>query len=410
MNNYDVIIIGGGPAGMMASIAAASNDAKVLLLEKNEKLGKKLYLTGKGRCNLTNASSIENHINNIVRGKKFVYSSLYQFSPAETITFFNDLGLITKIERGNRVFPMSDKSSDVIKYLKQKMQKCDVDIEYNSKLTELNKIDEMYRVCTNKGEYTAYSVILCTGGLSYSATGSDGDGYDFAKKFNHHIVETKPGLVPFLLSDNVKEIEGLTLKNVELTLKSNNKKITTQFGEVLFTKNGISGPTVLTISSLTNRINLHEAVFEIDLKPALDEKMLNEKIVREVAKYSNKSLLNYLKTLLPSSFASFFMQKYGFENKKLCEFTKTERQKLIVGLKRFDLHIKNLDNIEYGIITSGGIDLDEVNPKTMESKLSNGLYFAGEVLDIDALTGGYNLQIAWSTGFVAGTNASKRRI
>lgn len=410
MCTYDVIVIGGGPAGMMASITAAQNKSKVLLIEKNEKLGKKLYLTGKGRCNITNASSIDNHINNIVRGKKFVYSSLNQFSPAETISFFNNLGLTTKIERGNRVFPMSDKSSDVIKYLKQKLDKLSVEIAYKTNIQDVICENEHYIVCTNNCKYTAYSVVICTGGLTYSGTGNTGDGYIFAKKFDHTIVETKPALIPFLLVESVKEIEGLTLKNVELSLKINNRLITKQFGEVLFTKNGISGPIVLTISSLVNRVNLKNAVFEFDLKPAFDNQILNEKIIRDISKYNNKSICNYLKTLLPSSLVPFFIKKYNFENKKLCEITKTERQRLITGLKRFDLNIKSLDNIEYGIITSGGVDLDEINPKTMESKLYKGLYFAGEVLDIDALTGGYNLQIAWSTGYVAGSNASKRRI
>lgn len=410
MNTYDVIVVGGGPAGMMASIAAAQNKSKVLLLEKNEKLGKKLYLTGKGRCNITNASSIDNHINNIVRGKKFAYSSLYQFSPAETISFFNNLGLVTKIERGNRVFPMSDKSSDVLKYLKQKIEMSGVEVAYRTEINDIRYENEQYIMCTNGCEYTAYSVVLCTGGLSYSATGSTGFGYNIARKFKHTVIETKPALTPFLLIEDVKDIEGLTLKNVELSLIINNKLITKQFGEVLFTKNGISGPTALTISSLVNRINLNKAVFEIDLKPALDTKMLNEKIIRDIANYGNKSFHNYLKTLLPASLVPFFIKKYDFDNVKLCEFPKIARQRLVMGLKRFDLNIKSLDNIEYGIITSGGVNLDEINPKTMESKFYKSLFFAGEVLDIDALTGGYNLQIAWSTGFVAGTNAAKRRI
>lgn len=403
---FDIIVVGGGAAGMMAAIIAARQGVKVLLIEKNEKPGKKLYITGKGRCNLSNASDIENHLSNINNGSKFMISALNAFSPDDCISFFNLLGLKTKIERGKRVFPVSDKSSDVIKVLENELKKLNVAINLNESVELINK-DKHFIVCTNKASYTTNSVIICTGGLSYPFTGSTGFGFEAAKSFNHKVVSPVPALVAVNVFDDVKELAGLTLKNVNCSVVIKNKVAAKNFGELLFTHSGVSGPAALTLSSKINRLDLNGAKFLIDLKPALSAEQLEQKFIREFKENSNLLLSNYLKLLLPKSLINFFMEKTKLPNIFVRDLTKEHRINIIKTLKTFDLNIKNLDNIENAIITSGGVSLNEINPKTMESKIVPHLYFAGEVLNIDAMTGGYNLQIAFSTGYAAGHSAAK---
>jgi len=408
MIDFDVIIIGGGPAGCFAGIQASKNGAKVLLLERNEKIGKKLYITGKGRCNLTNYSDNQTHLNNIVNGSKFMISALNSFSADDTVNFFEDNGLALKVERGNRVFPISDKSSDVIKVLEHSLRDLNVKIEFNTKVEKISKNNEIFHIkCNNGKTYTSYSVVIATGGKSYQPTGSDGYGYNLAKSFGHTIVEPMPALTPILLKDDVTSLEGLSLKNVEASIQIESKVIAKEFGEMLFTYEGVSGPIVLTMSSKINRIDLNNAILFIDLKPAISKEELDEKLIREFKANSKILLTTYLKSLLPSSLVDFFFKKLKIENKTLSQINKEERKTIVNQLKRFDFFVKMLDNINKAIITSGGVCTKEINPKTMESKLAEGLYFAGEIIDVDALTGGFNLQVAFSTGFVAGNNCFK---
>lgn len=405
MIDYDVIVIGGGPAGCMAGIFACNNGAKTLVIERNEKLGKKLYITGKGRCNLTNDSDINTHLNNIMNGNKFMMSAIRSFNAQDTMSFFENRGLSLKVERGNRVFPASDKSSDVIKVLERSLKTGGACVEYNCKVEKITKNNDIFHIkCNNGNTYTSHSVIIATGGKSYQPTGSDGYGYTLAKSFGHTIIEPKPALIPLILNDDVLELEGLSLKNVEASIQINGKIIEKEFGEMLFTNEGVSGPIVLTMSSKINRLDLSDAKFLIDLKPALSEQDLNDKLIREFNLSPKTLLKTYIKSLLPSSMTEYFFKKLNIDNKMLTNLTKEDRKNIVNRLKRFDFSIKMLDNINKAIITSGGVSTKEVNPKTMESKLVAGLYFAGEILDVDALTGGFNLQVAFSTGYVAGNN------
>ncbi len=405
---YDAIIIGGGAAGMMAAIIAAKNGNKVAILEHNEKLGKKLYITGKGRCNLTNDSSVETHLNNIVTNGKFMYSALYNFTPKQTIEFFNNIGLKTKIERGNRVFPQSDKSSDVIKVLQNQLKVLDVNIFLNENIEKINKTNKIFNICSISGnKYTTYSLIVATGGLSYSGTGATDFGYKIAKLFGHKIIEPKSALCPILIKEDISSLNGLSLKNVELSIKIGNKTYT-KMGEMMFTYNSLTGPIALTLSSLINKENLTNSKAIIDFKPALTINQLEEKFKKEFVTFAKKDLKTYLHTLLPNKIIDFFIKKCNLINKKLADLNKVDRNNLINGLKKFDFLIKSLDNINVGIVTSGGVDVKEIDPKTCQSKLVNNLYFVGEVLDVDALTGGFNLQIAWSTGALAGNSIVKQ--
>ena len=405
---YDLIIIGAGASGCMAGIQAARRGASVLLVDKNEKIGKKLYITGKGRCNLTNNSDIQTHLNNTIRGAKFMNGAIRRFTPADTMEMFESY-VELKTEHGNRVFPVSDKSSDIISALGKMLINAGAEICLNTEVKDVYKKEDIYHIkCSNNKEYQSCSVLIATGGKSYSATGSNGYGYKLATKFGHNIIEPRPALVPILIEENVKDIEGLSLKFVEASVVINNKVIAKEFGEMLFTSDGVSGPIILTLSSKINREELSNAKLYIDFKPRLSEQMLTDKFLREFNEYSKKNLSTYLKTLLPSSLVPYFISKFKFNDKKLSEMSKNDRNMLIMGLKKFDLSIKLLDNIEKAIITSGGVDTREVSPKTFESKLVEGLYFAGEVLDIDALTGGFNLQIAFSSGFVVGDSVRLR--
>lgn len=404
--NFDLIVIGGGASGMMSAIFASRNGNKTLILDHNEKLGKKLYITGKGKCNLTNNSPVETHLENIIHNSKFMYSALNAFTPQDAMAFFEDNGLKLRTERGKRVFPESDKASDVIKTLEKCLHKYDVKISLNNEIVSVEKKDNQFIIkCDNGITYTAYSLIIATGGLSYSGTGASNFGYKIAKQFGHNIISAKSALCPIVVNDDVSELNGLSLKNVTLEVDLKGKKFR-EFGEMMFTFNSITGPIALTLSSKINQYDVKNACLTLDLKPALSETQLDQKLQREIVEYAKTDLKNYLFTVLPHSFVEFFINKLSLPNKKMADLNKQERAQIINGLKKFDFSIKSLDNINVSIVTAGGVDVKQINAKTCESKLVPNLYFVGELLDVDALTGGFNLQIAWSTGYVAG-NAVK---
>lgn len=400
-----VAVIGGGPSGMMAGGICAKNGNKVDLFEANEKLGKKLYITGKGRCNVTNASEPSDMLGNVVNNAKFLYSAFYNFDSNATIKFFESLGVPIKIERGNRAFPVSDKSSDIIKALGIFLTKNKVNVLCNHKVLSIDKVNNKFSITTPFGVYNDYdATICCCGGATYSATGSTGDGYKFAKNFGHKVTDIAPALVPILLKDSfVKQVEGLSLKNVKLIATKNNKTFKEFFGEMLFTSSGISGPIALSMSSYINRQK--DIALKLDLKPALTVAQIEQRIMRDIDKNREIQVSTLLSGLLPKALVVPFLSKcYIGQTTKVKSLTTKQIQDMAFKLKNFDLNFLSLDKLDYGIITSGGVDVNQVNPKTMESKIVKGLYFAGEVLDVDALTGGYNLQIAFSTGFLAGNS------
>lgn len=391
-------IIGGGPAGMMCAIKSGEKH-DVVLFEKNEKLGKKLFITGKGRCNLTNYTDEKDFLKNIVNNKSFMYSSIYSLSPFTTYYYFEELGLPLKVERGNRVFPASDKSSDVIKVYEKKLKEVGIDIKLNTEVKSIEKDGETFTI---NGKEKFDKIVIATGGISYQLTGSTGDGYRFGEKFGHKIVDPRPGLIGMNLSNNFN-LAGLTLKNVELIALKDKKIISREFGELLFTHRGISGPIVLTSSSKINRLNNFELY--LDLKPALSNEKLDNRILRDFNENQNKNIENVLKSLLPRDLIDYILKDakiYG--DKKVNQITREERENLIKTIKNFKLNFYGFDDINRAIVTSGGIDVKDIDPKTMESKLVNGLYFIGELLDIDGLTGGFNIQIANSTGYSCGIN------
>lgn len=402
----NVAVIGGGAAGLMAAYAAAANGNKVTIFEKNEKCGKKIYITGKGRCNLTHDCSPEDFLQHVVSNSKFLTGAIYNFSPHKTMQFFEDGGLNLKTERGDRVFPVSDKSSDVTKCLEKYCLNMGVIFKFNEKVLKIANLNStMFNIITEKSEYPIDCVIICTGGLSYPSTGSDGDGYKFAQQVGHKIIDPKPALCGFnLVGEYFKKLQGLTLKNVKITLKFNGK-VREIFGEMLFTHFGVSGPIILTASSLINRCDLKSVKLSLDLKPALTDEQLDNRILRDFDIYKNKNISNCLKQLLPNAIIPVILDKCGIpQNKKINSITRNERLSLLTTLKNFDMIISSLRSFDEAIVTAGGVDVKEINPKTMESKLVKGLYFCGEVLDLDALTGGFNLQIAFSTGFAAGNS------
>ena len=394
-----VTVIGGGAAGMMAAITAAEAGASVTLLEKNEKLGKKLYITGKGRCNLTNTCELPAFFDNIPRGNKFLYSAIYSFSNADTCTFFEEAGLALKEERGGRIFPVSDKSSDVIRTLEKRLKESGVKVRLKTEVKDLSSID-------------ADAIIIATGGLSYQSTGSTGDGFRFAESIGHSIKDPVPSLVPLLCSDPfIKELEGLSLRNINVTITADGKKVFDQFGEMLFTSNGVSGPVILTASSEIGRmLNQKKKAFilHIDLKPSLSSEQLDKRILRDFEGEQNKAFKNSLSRLLPAKMIPVVIALSGIDPfKKVNEITREERTKLVSLLKDMQLHLIETAGFEQAVITSGGVGLKEIDPKTMESKKQAGIYFAGEVIDADAYTGGFNLQIAFSTGRAAGAAAAQ---
>lgn len=389
---------------MVAAMIAAKNGAEVLLLEQNDKLGKKLYITGKGRCNLTNDSDIDVHLSNIVTNKKFMYSSYYTLDAYTTIQMFNDLGLKTKVERGNRVFPSSDKSSDVIKCLEQGCRSNQVEIRLNTKVDKIAHDGQtVMGVYIGQNCMRADKVIVATGGVSYKMTGATGDGYRFAEATGHRMVEPVPSLVPLQSSDSyIKELQGLSLKNVSLKLANGKKTYYEGFGEMLFTHFGLSGPLVLTGSGYLSK-NIWPIKGIIDLKPKLSFEQLDQRILRDFDQYHRKNFENGLSDLLPKKLIPIVIKRCGIDPmKKIDQITKEERHRLTNLLKSFDVNLTNKRSFNEAIITQGGVHVKDVNPNTMESKLIKGLYFVGEVLDVDALTGGFNLQIAYSTAYLAG--------
>lgn len=409
-----VCVIGGGASGLMAAYAAAQNGHDVTLFEKNEKLGKKIYITGKGRCNFTNDVLSDEFLQNVVRGQKFLTGVLYSFPPKKSIEFFESYGMPVKVERGNRAFPVSDHASDVTKTLERACKAAGVTICLNEKVEDIQcTMSDIITspdiiVKTSKGSYAFTDVIVATGGVSYPTTGSTGDGYVFAKKFGHTVSELKSGLCGLNLEGNwYRELQGVALKNVSLTAKHDDKLVYRDFGEMLFTHFGISGPIVLSASSMINRLPIKQVSLFLDLKPALDEQTLDKRLLRDFEKYKNKQISNALVDLLPQKLIGAVLAKCGVSEKKnVSVFTKEERLSLVETLKAFPMKSSGLRGFEEAIITSGGITLSEINPKTMESKKFKGIRFCGEVLDVDAFTGGFNMQIAFATGFAAGNTIS----
>ena len=406
-----VFVVGGGASGMMAAIFAGRSGHKVTLFEKNNKLGKKLFITGKGRCNLTNACDYNSFFDNIITNSKFIYSAFSRFSNYDLMEFFESIGLPIKVERGNRVFPSSDKSSDVIKVLTEELRRLDVDIRYNTLVTDIIEKDGKFHAININSEdekLQGDAIIICTGGLSYPATGSTGDGYRFAKKLGHTVTDLYPSLVPLHVNESfVKELMGLSLKNVSISIKIGESEIYNDFGEMLFTHFGISGPIILSASSyITNYLVKGEKVtLYIDLKPALSEEQLDARILRDFNKAKNKEFKNSLSHLLPKKLIDVIIRLSLISpNKQVNSVTNEERKVLLKLIKNLPLEIIKASDYKQAVITKGGVNVDEINPATMESKLVNNIYFTGEVLDLDGLTGGYNLQIAWSTAYIAGNN------
>ena len=437
-----VIVVGGGPAGMMSAISSAEEGNKVILIEKNKSLGKKLLITGKGRCNITSSLDINEFIKNIPGNGKFLYSSFKNYTNVDIINFLKKQGLEVKEERGNRYFPVTDKSLDVLNCFKKRLKELNVEIYYEETVSELltenfevkldkEKLSKDYSesnktnkeknikvigVKTNKHEFFADKVIIATGGKSYPLTGSTGDGYKLAKNVGHTIKQIKPSLIPFVCNekDICQELQGLSLKNAGIFIEDilKNKKIYDDFGEMLFTHFGVSGPVILSASAhLVRYKNIDELlknnkiVLHIDLKPALSKEKLDDRIIRDFEEFKNKQFKNSLEKLLPQKMIEPIIQLSEIKPEKpVNEITKLEREKLVNLLKDFKLTIKGFRPIDEAIITSGGVSIKEINPSTMESKIVKNLYFAGEVIDVDAYTGGFNLQIAYSTGFTAGKN------
>ncbi len=400
------IVIGGGAAGMMAAYAAAMCGNEVSLYEKNEKLGKKVYITGKGRCNVTNACETQDLFNNIVTNPKFMYSPIYTFDNNMVQSFMEEWGCPLKTERGNRVFPQSDKSYDVINALIRAMRENKVDINLDSHVSDiLTENGHVTGVRVNGCDIECDNVILATGGYSYPSTGSTGEGHTMASKLGHHITKCMPALVPFTAAEEwVKELQGLSLRNCGVTIYDGDHKIYEDFGELLFTHFGVSGPTVLSASSYAvDIIRKRPLRLVIDLKPALDEKQLDARILRDFEANINRKFMNSLDKLFPKSLIPVIIERSGIDAQcRVNEITRDKRQGLVKLIKNFDLTLTGLRGFNEAIITHGGVDVKEIDSSTMESKLIKGLYFAGEMIDVDAVTGGFNLQVAWSTGYLAG--------
>ena len=424
-----VIVIGGGAAGMMAAIAAADAGAEVCLIEKNEKLGKKIYITGKGRCNVTNAGEMETLFANCVSNPKFLYSAFYRFDNRSVMDFLEKAGCLLKVERGDRVFPVSDHSSDVIAALSGELRRRDVEILLHSEVIEILTADEAKGTgvrLSNGRKRDADSIIIATGGISYPTTGSTGDGYRFAKETGHAFVDTMPSLVPFTTEEAwCKDVMGLALKNVSVRLVHGSKEIYEGFGEMLFTHFGVSGPLILSASSYymknaekarkkaakskAGKESEGKVTLYIDLKPALDPEQLDKRILRDFEDNKNKQFKNALNGLFPVKLIPIMISLSGIHpDKKVNEITREERRSFAELIKNLPLTITGVRDYNEAIITRGGVSVKDINPSTMESKKVQGMYFAGEVLDLDALTGGFNLQIAWSTGYLAGENAAQQ--
>lgn len=410
-----VVIIGGGAAGMLAAIAAAGAGHQVQIYEKNEKLGKKIFITGKGRCNLTNACDTEELFGNVVRNPKFLYSSFYAFTNFDMMDLMEQCGCPVKTERGNRVFPVSDKSSDVIRALSVRLRDLHVDIHLHAEVSELvTEQGQVVGIRLKKGGrlVEADAVIVATGGLSYPSTGSTGDGYRFARAQGHSVTDLSPALVPFETRESVvKELQGLSLRNISVSIKKGSKVLYEEFGEMLFTHFGVSGPVLLSASSyVAEQLRKGPLTLSVNLKPALSEEQLDARILRDFEEMKNKQYKNALVHLLPSKLMPVIVERSGISpEKKVHEITREERHRIVEQIKDFCLTLTGLRDYREAIITQGGVSVREVNPSTMESKRVRGLYFAGEVLDLDAVTGGFNLQIAWSTGYLAGLSVPQER-
>lgn len=405
MKNNNIANVGGGAAGLMAAGFAARQDNKVTIFEKWN-IGKKVLISGNGRCNLTNKCDVKELVRNTVTNGKFLYNAFYSFTSQQTIDFFNKLGLATKVERGNRVFPLSDNSVDVLKALKKFLAGKKIKIKYETVIGI--KKEEKFKILTaSHKSYEFDKVIITTGGKSFPGTGSTGDGYKFARELGHSIIEPKPALVPLKVKDKwLKELNQLKLKNVKAVILNKNKEIVYEnFGELYFRDNYIDGPIIITASSVIDKIA--DKILSIDLKPALDEKKLDRRLIREFN--CNRFYKNVLKNLIPLKMINLFIKfSHIPAQKKVNQITKAERYRIIKLLKNFRIHLQARMGFSRAIVTSGGIPVNEINPKTLESKICKGLYFAGEVIDVDALTGGFNLQIAWSTGYVAGKSAGEK--
>ncbi len=405
-----VIVIGAGAAGLIAAGKAAETADKVILIEKNDIVGKKLLITGKGRCNITNSADVEDMINQYPRNSKFLYSALYTFTNYDIINLIEQNGVKTKVERGGRVFPVSDKARDVVNALKKYALKTNVTLRRDTVRSLTIKDGAVKGVKTAHGDLTGDRVIVCTGGKSYPKTGSTGDGYKFASQAGHTVIDAKASLIPVITEEKwVKDIMGLSLRNIIITaFNAKNKKVFSDFGEMLFTHFGISGPVVLSMSAYLKNIGSEKYKIEIDLKPALTDEQLTARIIRDFEKYNKKHLINSLGDLLPSALIPIIVSLSGIDaHKAVNEITREERAALVKLLKHFPLTAVGVRPVEEAIVTAGGVKVSEINPSTMESKLVKGLYFAGEVIDFDGYTGGYNLQAAFSTGYLAGMNAAE---
>jgi len=396
-----VVVVGGGPAGMIAAGMAAKTSNQVILLEKNLKLGKKLYLSGKGRCNITNNTTVENLVENTIVNGKFLKNAFYRFDCSDIIDFFVDLGLKMKTERGNRVFPQSDKSSDVIKVLQKFLNNNNVEVIYENVL-EVSKNGCEFHLRTNQSVFCANEVIIATGGRSYPSTGSTGDGYRFARELGHTVTPLKPSLVPINISSNwTVKIGSLKLRNVEIRILKNDKVKYKEFGELEITDRYVTGPIILSASSNLRSVTDHKLI--LDLKPALSEGQLDKRLVREFDSGNRISISKVLNKIVPLKLKPVILELLEIDPNKRCNnINKIERRKLIYILKNLQLDLRGFRSYDEAIITSGGVCIDEIDPSTMESRIVKGLYFAGEIIDADALTGGFNLQIAWSTGYTAG--------
>lgn len=403
-----IAVIGAGAAGMMAAIQGAQNGAEVTVFERNDRVGKKLAITGKGRCNVTNDCDTQELLKNVISNPKFLYAAFSTFDTGDTKAFFECLGVPLKTERGRRVFPVSDKAQDIVFALKHHMLDMGVLLK-SERVTGITKNQELFTVETAYGKYTFNSVIIATGGASYPQTGSDGDGYRFAKALGHTVTPLVPSLVPLETTEDVSEIMGVSLKNVTLKIRNNQsgKIVFEEMGEMLFTHFGLSGPLVLSASCHMAKMERGKYSALIDFKPALDEKTLHTRVLSDFSKQLNRDFQNALGGLLPSKIIPFMVRKSGIDPlAKVNTVTKEQRQALVDILKGLTLEIKGFRPIKEAIITQGGINVKEINPSTMESKIVKGLYFAGEIIDVDAYTGGYNLQIAFSTGALAGKSAA----
>ncbi len=398
-----VAVVGGGPAGMLAAAEASRAGHTACLYEKNEKLGKKLFITGKGRCNLTNDAEMAEFFTNIPRNPKFLYSALYGFTNADVVELINGEGVPTKVERGGRVFPVSDHSSDVLKALASYLNRSGAEVALNCAVKEIRRLDEGFEIVSANGIRTFDAVVLCTGGASYPTTGSTGDGYTFARALGHTITQIKPSLIPLATEEEwPRALMGLSLKNVTLRAYQRGKLVFEELGEMLFTHFGVSGPLVLSASSHMAD-EPRGAVLEIDLKPALSEEELDRRVLRDFEKNNKKQFQNALNELLPAKLIPVAVELSGIApNTGISEINRVQRTNFVRLLKSLTLHVKEALPVEYAIITRGGINVKEINASTLESKLVKNLYFAGEVLDVDAYTGGFNLQIAYSTGVLAG--------